>query len=321
MLFGFINANKPPGMSSRDLVNVVQRRLKGLRNPDGSKVKVGHAGTLDPLAEGVLVLGVGPAVRLVTYLQEQSKRYRGTFLLGQSSVSGDLEGPVELHPDLPMPDRESLESAARNLTGTITQTPPAHSAIWIDGKRAHERIRAGEEVDMPSRQVRVDSLEITRYAPPEFEVDVVCGSGTYIRTIGLDLAIAAGSVSVMSHLQRTEIGRFRIEQAVALERLRVDDLAPLLLPPSWATEHMAQIPIDDDRSVRLGNGLSIDGQVTGDNVSGDPHIDSKATSKEFAAVLPDGRLRAIVYRRQNAWYPRRVFPIAQQLPSGTRAPV
>ncbi|QDT06561.1 tRNA pseudouridine synthase B [Rubripirellula lacrimiformis] len=280
-------------MTSRDAVNVVQRRLRGLRTDDGAKVKVGHAGTLDPLAEGVLVMGVGRAVRLVPYVQQQVKHYRGKFLLGQSSVSGDLEGEVAQHPDLPIPTLDQLQTAATGLIGTITQTPPAHSAIWIDGVRAHERVRAGEDVDMPSRQVQIDTLQILKYQFPEIELDIQCGSGTYIRTLGMDLARAAGSVAVMSHLCRHGVGRFVHTKAVSVQRLAEDDLEPLLLPPIMAVAHMPQIEIDEDESVRLGHGLQIR-RTTDDD--------------EAAAINEDGELRAIVNVRDGAWFPKRVFP-------------
>ena len=164
---------------------------------------MGHAGTLDPLAEGVLVLGVGPAVRLVPYVLQHPKHYQATFRLGSSSVSGDLEGEISKFPDLPIPTREELEAAAENLTGEIAQIPPAHSAIWVDGERAYRRIRAGEKFEMPSRIVQIDALEITRYEFPEIDLNIVCGSGTYIRTLGIDLAINVGSTAVMSFLSRS----------------------------------------------------------------------------------------------------------------------
>ncbi|TWU60367.1 tRNA pseudouridine synthase B [Rubripirellula tenax] len=300
-LFGFINCYKPPGMTSRDAVNVVQRRLKGLRTDDGAKVKVGHAGTLDPLAEGVLVMGVGRAVRLVPYVQQQPKHYRAKFLLGQSSESGDLEDGVQLHPDLPVPTAGQLNSAAATMVGQIQQTPPAHSAIWIDGKRAHERVRAGEVVEMPTRMVNVYSMQILNYSFPEVDVDVVCGGGTYIRTIGLDLGLAVGSTAVMAHLRREGVGSFVHTKSVSIERLREDDIEPMLLPPSMAISHMPQVAVNESESTRLGHGLSI--SIVNDV---DESVDPDA---EIAAVTEGGQIRGIVTRREGAWWPKRVFPV------------
>jgi tRNA pseudouridine55 synthase len=292
-LFGFLNCEKPPGMTSRDLVNVVSRRL-------GKKTKVGHAGTLDPLAEGVLVLGVGPAVRLIPYLQQQPKRYRAIFRLGQSSDSGDLEGPITDHPDLPHPSEASLQQAARSLVGTIEQTPSAYSAIWVDGQRAYKRARAGEVVEMPTRQVQIDSLQIDRYEFPEFEFETVCGSGTYIRSLGIDLARAAGSMAVMSYLKRLAVGPHEAQNSISLERLREDDLSIMLSPCAPSIAHLRQIKVDPDQCRRLGHGLCIDGS---------PLPDSETPNQEAAAVTGDGQLRAILKWKDEAWFPRKVFPI------------
>lgn len=287
-------------MTSRDVVNVVQRRIR--------PIKVGHAGTLDPLAEGVLVLGVGPAVRLVPYVQQLAKHYRATFLLGQSSVSGDLEGEVLQHPDPPVPSLDQLQHAAAQLIGNIEQIPPAHSAIWVDGKRAYKRIRAGEQIEMPSRTVRVDSLEILHYDFPKLELDIVCGSGTYIRTLGIDLAKLAGSASVMAYLQRTGVGDFRIDDAITIDQLRDDPLQPLLVPAERGVPHLPRLVIDAEQSVRLGHGLCIDGEPMGNPAA--------TEIVEAAAVDRDDRLRAIVRRKRGHWCPYRVFPDTTRPESG-----
>ena len=283
-------------MTSRDVVNVVQRRLP-------RKTKVGHAGTLDPLAEGVLVLGVGPAVRLVPYVQQQPKHYLATFRIGSSSVSGDLEGDISEFPDLPIPTREQLEQAARDLTGQIDQVPPAHSAIWINGKRAHQRIRAGETFDMPSRKVEIHALNITRYEFPEVDLDVMCGSGTYIRTLGIDLAVNAGSTAVMSFLSRTGVGPFVIENALSVDVLREETLDAHLLSPSLAVQHLPQIEVAADDAQRLGHGLCLN-EV--EFIDSERMIDQDVS--EAAAITPDGQLRAIVRLKRGQWCPHRVFP-------------
>ena len=283
-------------MTTRDVVNVVQRRLP-------RKTKVGHAGTLDPLAEGVLVLGVGPAVRLVPYVQQQPKHYLATFRIGSSSVSGDLEGDISEFPDLPIPTREQLEQAARDLTGQIDQVPPAHSAIWINGKRAHQRIRAGETFDMPSRKVEIHALNITRYEFPEVDLDVMCGSGTYIRTLGIDLAVNAGSTAVMSFLSRTGVGPFVIENALSVDVLREETLDAHLLSPSLAVQHLPQIEVTADDAQRLGHGLCLN-EV--EFIDSERMIDQDVS--EAAAITPDGQLRAIVRLKRGQWCPHRVFP-------------
>ncbi len=281
-------------MTSRDVVNVVQRRLP-------KKTKVGHAGTLDPLAEGVLVLGVGPAVRLVPYVQQQRKCYRASFRLGVSSATGDLEGELNEYPQLPIPDRAAVEVAAAGMVGRIEQTPPAHSAIWVDGQRAYKRIRAGERFDMPKRTVEVYELKVLRYEYPELELEISCGSGTYVRTLGLDLAVAAGSTAVMTHLCRTAIGPFSLAESVSLDPLREDDIESMLVSPAFGVESLPRLVIDHTESQRLGHGLCIDEDC-------DPSQDASQPS-DAAAFIQDGRLRAIVRRKGDQWCPYRVFPI------------
>ncbi len=287
-MFGFICCDKPLGMTSRDVVNVVQRRIR--------PVKVGHAGTLDPLAQGVLVLGVGPAVRLVPYVQQQPKRYLATFRLGQSSASGDLEGELTLHANDPVPSLSDLRRAAEKWVGEIEQTPPAHSAVWVDGKRAYRRVRAGESVDMPSRRVTVHRLDVLRYDYPEADLDIVCGSGTYIRSLGIDLAKEVGSNAVMSYLRRIGIGKFSEDQAVSIAQLREQPIEELLLSPLLGVDHLFKLAIDNHQSELLGHGRPIDSPL----VSGD----------EAIAVTGDGQLRAIVRRKRDAWWPYRVFPVS-----------
>jgi tRNA pseudouridine55 synthase len=291
-LFGFLCCNKPPGMTSRDVVNIVQRRVRHELNR--RDVKVGHAGTLDPLAAGVLVIGVGPASRLVPYVQQQPKHYRATFRFGESTVSGDLEGEITRYPDLPEPNREQINQAAASLLGTIQQTPPAHSAIWVDGKRAYKRIRAGESFEMPSRTVEVHSLDVLRYDFPELDLDIVCGSGTYIRSIGIDLAVAAGSAAVMSHLIRLGVGPFVIADAMTIDQLREEDLESKLLPPTMSIGHLHRLVVNEVDSERLGHGKNIEAEANG---------------AEAAAITADGQLRAIVRWKEDAWYPYRVFPV------------
>ena len=283
-------------MTSRDVVNVVQRRLP-------RKTKVGHAGTLDPLAEGVLVLGIGPAVRLVPYVQQQPKHYQATFRLGSSSVSGDLEGEITEFPDLPIPTCDQLEQAAKELTGEIEQVPPAHSAIWVDGQRAYRRIRAGEDFEMPSRKVQIDALEITRYDFPEIDLNIICGSGTYIRTLGIDLAVTAGSTAVMSFLSRIGVGPFLLKNSVSIEALRKDDLEPHLLPVSLAVGHLPHVQVTSEDTIRLGHGLCLN-QV---------HFTEANSNRvqeitEAAAMTQDGQLRAIIRLKRGQWCPYRVFP-------------
>ena len=295
-VFGFLNCNKPAGMTSRDVVNIVQRRLKA------DKIKVGHCGTLDPLAEGVLLLGVGSAVRLTSFVQEQPKRYVGQFRLGASSETGDLEKGFQTHDELPVPSEDDLKQACQRLTGTITQIPPAYSAIWVDGERAYQRIRRGEEVEMPSREVMIHELSLTHFQYPEITIDTLCGSGTYIRTLGIDLAREVQSIAVMTHLVRTSIGRFELTDAIEIERLRKEPLEPLLSPAEWAVSQLPKLSVNAEEVERLKNGLCIQGEP--DRAPGE--------NGDVAALTQAGRLCAILRRKSRGWCPYRGFPASEK---------
>lgn len=220
---GFLVIDKPPDWTSRDVVNVVVKLC-----PRGTKV--GHAGTLDPLATGVLVVAVGKATRLIEYAQDGAKTYVGEFLLGRTSDTEDVEGTVVDLKNAPPISREMLEAVLPQFLGSIMQRPPAYSAIQVDGQRSYDRARRGEQVELPSRPVRIDSIDLLDFAYPRFELRVVCGKGTYIRSLGRDIGEQLGSGAVMSQLRRTRVGAFALEAAVALDRLRAEGVAPFLRP-------------------------------------------------------------------------------------------
>ncbi|MBP90105.1 MAG: tRNA pseudouridine(55) synthase TruB [Planctomycetaceae bacterium] len=248
-MFGLLNINKPAGKSSRDVVNHVQRLVR--------PAKVGHAGTLDPLATGVLVVCVGPATRLIQYVQQLPKRYLATFQLGCRSDSDDVElevFPVEAGP----PTRVAIEAAIPSFVGTIQQRPPAFSAIKVKGKRAYQLARDGEQVQLDTRPITVHSIETVSYDYPELVLDIRCGSGTYIRSIGRDLAEQLGTAAVMSALQRSEIGPFSVEQAAELQQLTNSSIEDLLHPASEAVVHLPSIQLNDEEFKRLSNGVMLD---------------------------------------------------------------
>ncbi|TWT81959.1 tRNA pseudouridine synthase B [Planctomycetes bacterium CA13] len=283
-------------MTSRDVVNIVTNRIR--------PHKAGHAGTLDPLAEGVLVLGVGRASRLVSYVQDCEKQYSATFRLGASSASGDLEQPLTEHAEDPRPSLAQLQQAAEQLTGEIEQVPSAFSAIWIDGKRAYERVRRGETVEVPPRKVTVYSLKIVRYEYPVLDLDIVCGSGTYVRSLGVDLARLVGANSVMTRLCRTRVGPFRIEDSVDADSLKTPPLDGYVEPAVKGIEHLPKMQLDGEQDWRVINGLSV-------LISTDPPIDP-SEGKIAAAITASGELRAIMRGKTKqgglAWYPERGFP-------------
>jgi tRNA pseudouridine55 synthase len=287
-LFGLLNMDKPAGISSRDLVNRVQR-LTG-------RVKIGHAGTLDPLARGVLVLCLGPATRLVEYVQRMPKRYRGTFLLGKVSDTEDVDGVVRDVPEAPQPSRQQIEAALPKFVGQIEQLPPAFSALKLQGRRAYDLARSGQPVVLAARPVQIYELHLLGYDYPELSLEIACGSGTYVRSLGRDLAAALGTGAVMAALTRTAIGDFRLEEALDPASLSRETLSRHLLPPVCAVAGLPQVQVTAAQRDRLAQGLP----VTDDwNVS----------DAEIAAIDPAGQLCALLTPgRHHQLRPTRNFP-------------
>ncbi len=301
---GLLNLNKPAGMTSRDVVNIVQR----LSRP----AKAGHAGTLDPLACGVLVVCVGWATRLIEYVQRMPKRYLGTFLLGRTSVTEDIEGEVTECCGAPAPTREQIELAARRFLGHIEQRPPAFSALKIHGRPAYKLARQGKPVNLKPRPVEVFRIEVKNYQYPELVLEVDCGGGTYIRSLGRDLAEALGTAAVMSALERTSVGGFHIADAAGTGQLDRDNWLTLLQPPLRAVELLPRVQLSADEALRLRNGqtLLLDLERTGWNASGEPIAASHACD-EFAALDPAGQLVGIVVRGTTGeWRSSRIMPLA-----------
>ena len=246
-MHGILNLNKPAGMTSRDVVNIVQRLIR--------PGKTGHAGTLDPLATGVLVCPVGHGTKLIEYVQRLPKTYKAKFVLGKRSDTEDVEGNVETLVDPPQPTREEIEAALPMFVGTISQVPPAFSALKVAGKRAYDLARQGKEVKLAAREIEVYSFTILAYHYPDLWVEIQCGSGTYVRSLGRDLAQMLGTEAVMAELTRTAIGDFRVEDAV--RPTMAFDLATIeqsLSPTVRAVQGLPQVTIGREEIVRLAQG-------------------------------------------------------------------
>jgi tRNA pseudouridine55 synthase len=224
---------------------------------------------LDPLATGVLVVALGPATRLVEYVQRMPKTYLGTFLLGRSSDTEDVEGNMTELDHPPRPARHEIEAVLPAFTGTIQQRPPAFSALKVQGRRAYAVARRGEPVELQPRPIDIHRLTLVRYEYPELELDVCCGSGTYIRSLGRDLAQSLGTAAVMSALVRTAIGGFRIEQACDLGQLTAETVPLQLLPTTRAVTDLPAVRLNDQEVRRVGHGLPVDcrWQVQGDEIA------------------------------------------------------
>jgi tRNA pseudouridine55 synthase len=244
---GVIPVDKPVGATSRQVVDAVARAL--------AMKAVGHAGTLDPLAKGVVVVCVGNATKLVDYLHQQSKRYQAVFLLGRSSPSDDLETPVVEEAEPRRPLLAEIEAALRGFRGEILQRPCDYSAVHVGGQRAYRLARKGREIEIAAKPVRIDRLEITGYDWPRLALDVDCSTGTFIRAIGRDLAAVLGTTAVMEGLVRTAVGPFTRDASLPLADVTPDSVSAALLPAVAAVPHLPQITLADavlDTAIRGG---------------------------------------------------------------------
>jgi len=220
--FGFLNADKPPGPTSHDIVDRVRRLLP-------RKCKAGHAGTLDPFAGGVMVLCIGQATRLAEYVQVMPKEYLATVTLGITSTTGDPEGSLVPVPGASPPAPESVRKTLEDFTGEITQVPPRHSAIHVDGRRAYQLARNGRYFDLPVRDVGIYAIELIEFEYPRLQISVRCGSGTYIRSLAEDIGRSLGCGGYCSRLKRIAVGSFTADKAVGIDDidLKRDLLEPL----------------------------------------------------------------------------------------------
>lgn len=251
-MIGFLNVDKPVGLSSRGVVMKIQQRLAA----QFPKIKLGHCGTLDPMASGVLILAVGRATGLTQWMQQGDKRYIGRFCLGQRSDSDDIEFPLQAVPIPSVPTAESMQVCLQRFIGLIQQIPPKFSAIRVGSKRAYTLARKGKDFQLPPRSVRVFQLELRRFDFPHFELDIHCGSGTYVRSLGRDIAACFQTAAVMTDLQRTATSHFRLADAQSLESiLLTDDIRPLLIRPSIALQFYPGVTVDPDTADRFRNGL------------------------------------------------------------------
>jgi len=275
-MFHVLNINKPPGPTSRDVVNRVQRLVCPHR--------AGHAGTLDPIASGVLLVCVGKATGLIQYAQALPKSYRGTFLLGQASKTGDIETEVTAVEGAVPPTVEQIAAAIPRFTGAISQRPPRHSAVKIAGRRAYELARAGVDFEPEAKVVEIHRLRVVRYAYPELVLDVECGSGTYIRSLGRDLAEALGTSAVMTALVRTAIGPFTVDSAV-----RFDDVNAAwqdhLLPPAQLMGSVPRITITAAELTEVRHGRDIGAPPETLQLAADAKIAAFDASGALVAIL------------------------------------
>jgi tRNA pseudouridine55 synthase len=288
---GVLVVDKPVGLTSHDVVQII-RRGTGIR-------RAGHTGTLDPRASGVLVILIGPAVRLSEYVSASDKRYQATIRLGSSTDTYDSEGVVTGSTSAVNLSEEEFTEILQQFVGEMEQVPPPYSAVKVKGRKAYEMAREGEEVDLAPRIINVYSLEVLEWAPPEAVIDVYCSSGTYVRSLANDLGKALGTGAHLVGLRRTKSGRFTLRDAVPLRRLQesfdAGNWYRHLIPAAEALGDWPMVELNADDVELIRHGHRIPGEPT--------------ESVWARGVSQQGDLVALLEfsSETNEWQPRKVF--------------
>lgn len=287
---GVLVVDKPVGLTSHDVVQIIRK---------GTNIRrAGHTGTLDPRASGVLVILIGPAVRLSEYVSASDKRYQAILRLGATTDTYDADGQV-VNTSIVDIGEEQFEKALKNFVGEIEQVPPPYSAVKVKGRRAYDLAREGEEVDLQPRKIKVHSLELLEWAPPEAVIDVYCSSGTYVRSLAHDLGEALGCGAHLIGLRRTKSGRFTLRDSVHLRKLREafdnGNWYQYLIPAAEALSDWPAIELSHEQveAVRHGH-----------RVPGEPDTGTMARG-----ISEQGELVALLEfdAETGEWQPRKVF--------------
>lgn len=242
---GFINLNKPSGMTSHDAVNRVRKIF--------SISKVGHAGTLDPQASGVLPIAVGRATKFIEYLADCNKSYRAEILFGVTTDSGDLEGQIIARAEnFSMPTVDEFNAVAKSFVGEIEQTPPKFSAIKINGRKAYDLARKNLEFDMPSRRVKIFRLELVALDEHSATIEIDCSKGTYIRSLAIDIGERFNLPATLKNLVRLRVGDFNIDDAIIFDELNENHIRPI----EDCLKHLPAFELPEHRVRAFLNGLS-----------------------------------------------------------------
>jgi tRNA pseudouridine55 synthase len=288
---GLVVVDKPAGWTSHDVVARL-RKIYGLR-------RVGHAGTLDPDATGVLLVGLGRATRLLRFLTDTGKVYRGEVTFGVATDTLDAAGTETARQAMPDLTRNDLEAVVPRFLGTIAQIPPMVSAIKVEGRRLHEMARAGEVIERAPRTVRIDRIDIEAFTAgdhPRAQLLVECGSGTYIRSLAADLGEAVGGCAHLASLRRLRVGPFPDEEAHTLETI-ADSPESVVLPLAEAVRHLPRVDVDGETARGVGHGAVFPAtSLPADGGAGED-------AGPFAVVGPDGNLLALYQRGKAAARP------------------
>ncbi len=275
VMFGLLNVYKPPGISSYDVIRRVRRAI-------GRTVKVGHAGTLDPLAEGVLVVCLGPATRLAGLVQAGEKEYIVVAELGAFSTTDDSEGELQVVEGASAPAPDVVAQAVARFVGTIQQTPPAYSAVKVAGQRAYKLARKGVAPEIAPRPVTIHAIDVLAWAWPILRLRVSCGSGTYIRSLVRDVGQVLGTGGYCRQILRTRVGPFTADDACRLEDLEPERIPGRLIDPLVAVPADARVNVDEAALRAFAYGQAV-------------HADDLPDAADLlAAVGPGGELAALV---------------------------
>lgn len=287
---GVLVVDKPVGLTSHDVVQVI-RKGTGIR-------RAGHTGTLDPRASGVLVILIGPAVRLSEYVSASDKRYQAIIRLGASTDTYDADGRVTSQAPVNITE-EQFEVALQQFVGEIEQVPPPYSAVKVKGRKAYEMAREGEEVDLEPRKIQVYNLELLEWAPPEAVIDVYCSSGTYVRSLAHDLGNVLGCGAHLIGLRRTKSGRFTLRDAVPLRRLReafdAGNWYQYLIPAAEALSDWPAVELEAEQVDAIRHGHRIPAEEVAEGWA--------------RGISQQGELVALMQVDSEAheWQPRKVF--------------
>ena len=302
---GFLNLYKPSGLTSMDIV----RQVKSLTE---QRKKVGHGGTLDPLAEGVLPICLGQATRLMEYLVENTKGYRTTVHLGVTTDTYDAEGKVIDSQDCSDLTEDDIHGALEQFRGTIMQVPPMYSAIKRQGRRLYDLARAGVVVEREPRKVRIDRLDLIQYDPPYVELDIRCGRGVYLRSLAQDLGEALGCGGHLKGLVRSLSGPFVLEQTISINKLK-DAVASaswneFLLPTDFLVQRLKSFTVNKAAEQLIRNGQPIKLH--------DDHVLNAGYLESYRAYTVEGYFLAILRldRAAGRWMPYKVFSLNEPSP-------
>lgn len=244
---GGLALHKPRGISSFDVI----RRLRPIL---GGKTKLGHAGTLDPAAQGLLLILVGEATRVQNLLKDLDKEYVATVKLGIRTDTQDAEGKVLEEVEVPPLDEKPIRSVLDKLTGERMQQPPRYSALKVKGRRAYDMARSGEEFELPERRVTIYEIELLTWQNPLIEIRTRVSAGTYIRSLAREIGEKLGLPASLSALTRTRIGRFEIKDALRLEGITIESIRKAMIPIEELLSHLPQAEVDEQSALRLLQG-------------------------------------------------------------------